>query len=354
MIDHSRNTSVSIAKGLAIILVVLGHSWVNSAIESFVLMFHVPAFFLLSGYCFKDKHLQNPKGYYVKKIRGIYFPYVKYSILFLLLHNLFFKLNIYNDASVGYLGRSAQLYSIHDVLLRAFKIVTGLHGHDELLGAFWFLPELLYGLLIFYCLIYVLGHDKIYFVSLVCFILALIMKHYSFHVPHIGIDANSFLAACFISLGYWAKKAKVNPNIYLSVLILLFLGVLSLAGYSISMNNYTCKNAFIFVLYAIGGGYSIWSVSSVFKESGFISKLLVFAGDNSIYILTFHFLAFKLVSLLIIKLYHLPIYLLASFPTIIEFSQNGWFIIYCLVGVFIPLGYAFLKLKVTRWTSIQH
>lgn len=54
-------------------------------------------------------------------------------------------------------------------------------------------------------------------------------------------------------------------------------------------------------------------------------------------ILTWHFLCFKLVSLLIIFLYKLPIERLAEFPAITEYSQKGWFIAYFFMGVFIPL-----------------
>ena len=54
-------------------------------------------------------------------------------------------------------------------------------------------------------------------------------------------------------------------------------------------------------------------------------------------ILTWHLLSFKAVSLLIILIYGLPIEQLGEFPVIVEYATKGWWILYFVVGVGLPL-----------------
>lgn len=99
--ESMKDSSVTIAKGIGIILMVLGHSIGEygdylTPVRSFIYMFHMPLFFALSGYCFKEKYLTDFKTFAWHKVKGLYFPFVKYGLLFLLLHNVFYHLNIYN------------------------------------------------------------------------------------------------------------------------------------------------------------------------------------------------------------------------------------------------------------------
>ena len=84
-----RNNSISIAKAIAIMLMVLAHTYFSDYGNRIVNMFHMPLFFFFSGYCMKNKYLNEPFDFIRKRIKGIYKPYVKWSIIFLLLHNIF-------------------------------------------------------------------------------------------------------------------------------------------------------------------------------------------------------------------------------------------------------------------------
>lgn len=42
----------------------------------------------MSGYCFKEIYLEAPKEYIQKRIKGVYWPYIKWGIFFLLITNL--------------------------------------------------------------------------------------------------------------------------------------------------------------------------------------------------------------------------------------------------------------------------
>ena len=54
-----RDHGVSIAKGIAIILMVLAHTRFSQYGGFYINMFHMPLFFFMSGYCFKEKYLDE-------------------------------------------------------------------------------------------------------------------------------------------------------------------------------------------------------------------------------------------------------------------------------------------------------
>ena len=84
------NTGITNIKALGIMLMVLGHSMCSIPhVIPFISMFHMPLFFIASGYCFNEKYLDAPLTFLKKRAKGLYVPFVKYGILFALLHPLF-------------------------------------------------------------------------------------------------------------------------------------------------------------------------------------------------------------------------------------------------------------------------
>lgn len=67
------------------------------------------------------------KSFIVKRINGLWLPFVKYGLLFLLLHNVFFHLNIYNDV-YGYNGEVSRIYDVKDFVAKAIHIVLTMRG----------------------------------------------------------------------------------------------------------------------------------------------------------------------------------------------------------------------------------
>ena len=56
----ARDSSIDIAKGVGIILVVFGHDTLcPSIIRNVIFSFHMPLFFILSGYFYKDKNFKD-------------------------------------------------------------------------------------------------------------------------------------------------------------------------------------------------------------------------------------------------------------------------------------------------------
>lgn len=61
-----RDDKVVIAKAIGIMLMVAGHASLPYFVARFIYMFHMPLFFFVSGYCFKESHLNAPINF-VKK-----------------------------------------------------------------------------------------------------------------------------------------------------------------------------------------------------------------------------------------------------------------------------------------------
>lgn len=155
-----RDNKVTIAKGLAIILMVLGHaiaycsdvndcsiSGVYGWLYDFIYMFHMPVFFVLAGYCFKEKYLDIPKEFFKKRVKGLYKPFVKWGLIFLLLHNVFCFFHIYNE-EYGLPGAASVPYLWKDFAVHALHIVTKMTDAEHMLGGYWFLHTLFFASLI--------------------------------------------------------------------------------------------------------------------------------------------------------------------------------------------------------------
>jgi len=173
-----RENRITIAKAIAIILMVICHAGFGSVFHqgaAFINMFHMPLFFFVSGYCFKEKYLSDGRKYTVNKIKGLYVPFVKWSLLFLVLHNVFFYANIYSDV-YGWKGIVSHLYGFKEFLFCAEKIVIAMNETEQLLGGYWFVKELFIGS--FVSLLIFKFVKNLYFGGAFCFCLPL-----GFHSP---------------------------------------------------------------------------------------------------------------------------------------------------------------------------
>jgi fucose 4-O-acetylase-like acetyltransferase len=74
---------VDICRCFFIIAIVVGHVFKSGYLRQWLFSFHVPAFFLISGYCFN--YIDNAKMFVKKKVRTIVVPYFAFSIFSILL-----------------------------------------------------------------------------------------------------------------------------------------------------------------------------------------------------------------------------------------------------------------------------
>lgn len=104
--DKERLLWLDIAKGIAIILVVLGHSGTPVWLNRFIFTFHVPLFFIAAG---MTNDFKRPWGIFLKrKARTLLLPFIVYSIIVLVMRSFVsdlsfgeLTLNFLKDGWVG-------------------------------------------------------------------------------------------------------------------------------------------------------------------------------------------------------------------------------------------------------------
>lgn len=338
--------TISITKAFGIILMVVGHAGCPDVLHYFIYMFHMPLFFIMSGYCFKDKYITAPKQFVLRRIKGLYVPYVAYSLLFLLFHNVLFHLNIYNG-QYGFNGKVSHLYSLAEFVRRGINIITAMFGHDQLLGGFWFIKALFFGSLVAFLAIKYI-RQPIVGAALMLVITAVSCLFPIIYIPYIGINNTIFMAAMFVMVGRVLKTINIQFKVAWIVLVAVCVFVVSLfmpCAVPIAQPNYPAWKVLPFCICATMGTLMTAGVSSyIAKGNGRAKQFLVWIGNNTLSILTWHFISFKLVSLLIIYIYNLPEEQLACFPVIYEYSHL-WWIPYSIIGVAVPLLITYICMR---------
>ena len=339
MIDvfNMRDSGVTITKGLAIIFVVLCHSQCPDVILRTFPIFAMPIFFFMSGYCFKEKYLNETWTFAKKRVVGIYWPYVKWSLLFLLLHNVFFYLNIYSD-EYGFQGRVSALYTVSDYLQHALSIVTKMSGHEQLLGGYWFLKLLFFGSFFFFFTVKLLRGSAWGLVLLLT--LTVCLSFFDLSVPYFKIGTRECFAAFFIYVGYLYKSHQLSwhrsPWLWcIAVLLVAFVP----QTWFTTMHTYQYWKVLPTAITATLAVLTVFYFCQRIAENsdGGVVKFLIFTGDHTMEVLTWHFLSLKIVSLLIIALYALPHKQMSEFPVIESYARCGWWLAYSIVGVAVPL-----------------
>lgn len=81
MRDRDRLEWVDVARGVGIVAVVIGHVWTTGALREAVYSFHMPLFFILSGYLSKPR---PPLQFTLRQLKGQMRPYAAFLAVLLL------------------------------------------------------------------------------------------------------------------------------------------------------------------------------------------------------------------------------------------------------------------------------
>ncbi len=331
MTVHNRDRSISIAKGVAISLMVIGHSPAPDWFIQWIYSFHMPFFFFVSGYLFKEKHISNPVGYIKNKIKGLYIPFVKWTLIFLAFHNILFACHIYKT--------EYSLNKFIDMAIRAFT----LRGSEQLLGGYWFLIEALFSSLIAFGIIYCTDGiskkikivNKWYVYTLTVVVLVATAYLLGENALLFKIRSVTLLATAFFFGGYLFKNLFIKVPVVVSILFMLSTFMITIflnEGLSIEVHGW---KTFLFFIIAALNVVSIISICNEVSKWRW-SKILDFIGANTFIILTWHFLSFKVVSLFIIWREGLSLDRLSDFPGIYLGNSYDW-ILYLIFGITLPL-----------------
>ncbi|RYM02809.1 hypothetical protein EWH99_10775 [Sporolactobacillus sp. THM7-7] len=276
---------LDVAKGILIILVVLGHSGLDQdiSIARDVFWFHMPAFFIISGYLFHS-YTNNFGKWSLRKTKKFMIPYIAYCLCITVVLNYNHLLEIPKQLlKLAYSGRAVE-------------------------WVYWFIPCLLLTELLFGILITKFKNQSVFVILLFMFILAQIESQ--FYIP---FDSNYFdwpiyykfpwnidvvlISSVYFALGFYSRNVinkigqKINMLWFIvlsvSCLALIILNYFNIFNYSLDL-KLSHYNHFILDL-VIPYIYTIWILMlSKLLSSLRIFNILAYAGFYSLPIMYLH------------------------------------------------------------------
>ena len=330
----NRNMQIDIIKAVGIILVVMGHSYFPYT--HFLYLFHLAIFFIATGYFFKEdyiKDFQSLKKFIINKIKRLYLPYVIGNIICIVMNNFFINLNIYNNINHKY-------FSIKEIIINIGKVLL-FKGNTEMLGATWFL-SILFIITISYATIEYLLNKNINIkkyknkIQLVIAIVLLLVGCYLSDIKFINLSIFTCYILFYIGVNFkkYEKDRKHIIRIIIILLSFVFLIILNKYGtIELSKNEYT--NPIYFIIVSLLGWYLVYESSYYLSKIKSINNVLQYIGKNTMPILIFHFIAFKMINFIIVILLRQDYNLIGNFPVL--YKHDYWWIIYTVFGIGIPL-----------------
>ena len=305
----------------------------------------------------------------LKKVKALYIPFVLFNMVTLLLRNVFVDLNIYTNNDLfledSIFGRAkgslTQKLSPDEMAQRVVNILK-FTNETQLGGATWFL-RVLFGTSILWCVLnYIMKKiwkqkDSIRMavniaVSVCLLILAWWWKKDNRHfVLQFQSIASAYIMFC---TGYYMKgilKRIVNAKYWFIIVgIVMSFGGLYLCdklcsswGWDSNVNN--VSNPVMYLVSSYAGFITVYGIAVLLQKLKYTSSSLCVIGRHTLSVVLFHFLCFKIVSVIQCVIYHQPMYRVASFP--VFYSKNGWWLAYTIAGIGIPvvLGSVYKKAK---------
>ena len=258
------------SKVIAIILVVLGHICSEGNIKTYIYSFHMPLFFIISGYLFNYSNVNSCKEFINKKIKVCLIPYLTFSIINILGY---------------YLLSGLSFIVLRNNLLETIKFCG--------IGALWFLPALFIAESIFmFCKINIKKfiYSILIFGGISCVTLLIWILTRSFIAL---ILIRSMLALIFIAIGYSLCNIIKSVNLkwyQITIITVLTIALAMINGY-VDLWGIQFNNMFLYFINSILGSLNI-----IFISKKLTSKLLLFWGRNTLIIMGTHQLILTIIS----------------------------------------------------------
>ncbi len=122
--------------------------------------------------------------------------------------------------------------------------------------------------------------------------------------------------------------------------------------FPVDMQSFSCRTLLQYMLAAGCGALAVFALGRWLASSrcpAILQRAMRLVGKLTMPIVTFHFLCFKLVNYCIIQTAGLSLDRLAEYPIISAYSKAGWWPVYLLVGLALPiLGASLVEAVLTK------
>ncbi len=257
-----RNTVIDFAKGLAIVLMLADHIIKTG---SFITSFHMPLFFILSGYFFKNIPF---KEYLIKKAKGLLIPYVILNII----------------ALVFVIIRDRNNFDIAEFGAKIKRILLGCDG----LSLGWFLIALFLSSIIYFFVYKCLWDNKILYATVLVILTVVGWYGAALFETHIYQWDVALLCVVFFAMGHLYKEYSKELSTKVKVLLLIVsIGVWIIdilnGGIVLSLRIY--HDFPVCVIGAIAGTYVVLYACKYLDKIPVINTYFRFMGRNTLLIM---------------------------------------------------------------------
>lgn len=261
------------ARGLGIMFIVLGHT--APPMKDYIFWFHVPLFFILSGFTFRLRDNEGFITFFKRKCRSLIYPYFSFGILAILLYWL------------------VSGESITALPTWFFSLLFGTNIDIAVLAAFWFITTLFFTQLLLFLLIKWLPKKGVIILSLIAYA--------SFYeINDILADTNILwalnlvpIATIYVVFGYYSKdflkKKDASLATWLSLFVLAFLLFDLLAPYHFQFDMRALTANSIVLSLVIPIAISVLIIKLCHFLEPFELTLLAHMGQNSLVIMLTHY-----------------------------------------------------------------
>lgn len=335
----NRLLALDLVKGFCIVLMVVAHSgspeWLTSAIG----LFHMPCFFVVSGFLFKESHLDSPGRYVRKRFRAFWWTFVFWTIVYVALHNLFYVCRFYE-----------QSYTLRDSLAMVGRSLF-MGGTEQLLGGFWFLSSLLFASLVAFVYYKWIGFGTRRILAGIIMLVACgeLLLIAGVEVQTIHLNARDFFAAAYFMTGtLFARiedgmRRKQTWTMTTAAVVLL---AIQYGFHRCTISSLTPVNALPFYISSTIASCAIIQICHIPGHNR-VTLALAKIGSRTLDVLIFHFLVFKLVAAVVVHVGRTyPAERLHEFPVYV--FDNPWmWVVYTVVavGVSVLVGDGIAALK---------
>lgn len=314
-----RDYTIDIAKAIGILLMILGHvSGIPSILRNFIFSFHMPLFFIFSGYFYKPSN----SAHLVKKgIEKFIKPYIITSVVSIV---LCLTAQMPEDAKDKFMGM---------MLGNGGGVFYG--GANPVIGPTWFL------LALFWCrILYNRIQSRVSNILLFSFMFSTIAFVFGKYVSNLPFGI--LYGACglvFYSMGdYWKRKGIKINSCYIIIGIVIW--IISIILHGLEMASFNCRLYPLSMIGAFIGTYLVYLLSK--KTPSFARSFLIWIGQNTMLILCYHTLTFFILRNL--KCYYFE-------PKDIELNVSELIVLFFICGLCLPYLHKIIQKSIVSCIS---
>lgn len=253
---------IDIAKGLGIIAVVIGHIYHDEIIYNWLYSFHMPLFFFVAGYLYKQKDMLPDLK---RRVQTIAIPYFSLGSIVLLYWALLERR--FRDSTMG-------------VFESVVGFISGEFRYLDFNVHLWFLPCFFVTVCLYNILRNIGGKKATYITAIIMSIVFLVVD-----IPDLvwGID-RVFKYIGFYAIGNLYAESKITEKLIEMPNLKILTGGGTLALASFTLSYFIPNTGILWFAFGLVGLYAICLISIGIEKS----RVLEYLGQISLIVLCVH------------------------------------------------------------------